>query len=49
MEAGTEVKPYKDMDSKIFYVSFGMNMFSTTKAIQQIESIDKKKKDSYSM
>jgi len=44
-----KIKPFENIKSKIFYISFGMNMFNTTKAIQQIESIDKKKKDSYSM
>ena len=48
-ENGTEIKPFKDIKSQIFYISFGMNMFSTTKAIKQIETIDKKRRDSYSM
>jgi len=49
-ENGIEVKPFQNLKSQIFYFSFGMNMFSTSKAIKQIESIDsQKKRDSYSM
>jgi len=48
-DSAVKIKPFEGIKSKIFYISFGMNMFSTTKAIEQVKSIDKKKKDSYSM
>ena len=45
----TEIQPYKDVESQIFYISFGTNLYNAKRAIKQIRSIDKSKRDSYNM
>jgi len=45
----TDIKPYEDVKSQIFYFSVGMNLFNAKRAIRQIKSIDKSKRDSYNM
>ena len=44
------VTPYSAIKSQMFYFSFGMNMFSSQKAVKELKSIDtKKKQDSYNL
>lgn len=43
------LEPYSAIKSQMFYFSFGMNMFSSKKAVKQIKSIDKQKRDSYNL
>lgn len=43
------VEPYEFVKSQVFYFSFGMNMFSSQKAVKQIQSLDRQKQDSYSL
>jgi hypothetical protein len=44
-----DLTPYSAIKSQVFYFSFGMNMFSSKKAVKQIQSLDKQKKDSYDL
>ncbi len=43
------VKPYENVKSQMFYISFGVNMFNAKRALKEIQTIDKSKKDSYNM
>ena len=43
------VTPYSAIQSQVFYFSFGMNMFSSKKAVKQIQSIEKQERKSYDL
>ena len=48
-EQTVDVSPYSAFKSQVFYFSFGMNMFSSKKAVKQIQSIEKKEHQSYDL
>ncbi len=48
-EHTVQVKPYENVKSQMFYISFGVNMFNAKRALKEIQTLDKSKKKSYNL